>query len=303
MTVCYDLRFPELYRILAVRGATVITVPSAFTLDTGKDHWEVLLRARAIENQAFVVGANQVGEAPPALPLLRALRDRRPLGRRPGAGPRRGVLRRRRPRPRAPGARPRDAAVARQPPPGLIRVARGGARPMMAKAPPVDKRRQILDAGDPRVRAPGLSRLPGVGHRRRGRRRLRARLPLLQLQGRGSQRAVHRALVAAAGRDRGGRRPGDRRSREARRRRPLHRRLLPLRAGPDEGDHRRGDQGGELVRAHPSAGDPPRLRHDRQDRGRRPDEPARSARTSTPNSPRCGSTARSSSCCPAGCSS
>jgi deaminated glutathione amidase len=65
LTVCYDLRFPELYRILAVRGATVITVPSAFTLDTGKDHWEVLLRARAIENQAFMVGANQVGEAPP----------------------------------------------------------------------------------------------------------------------------------------------------------------------------------------------------------------------------------------------
>jgi predicted amidohydrolase len=65
MTVCYDLRFPELYRILAVRGAKVITVPSAFTLDTGKDHWEVLLRARAVENQAFVVAPNQIGEAPP----------------------------------------------------------------------------------------------------------------------------------------------------------------------------------------------------------------------------------------------
>jgi predicted amidohydrolase len=65
MTVCYDLRFPELYRILAVRGATVITVPSAFTYETGKAHWEVLLRARAIENQAFVVAPNQVGEAPP----------------------------------------------------------------------------------------------------------------------------------------------------------------------------------------------------------------------------------------------
>jgi predicted amidohydrolase len=65
MTVCYDLRFPELYRILAVRGATVIAVPSAFTLDTGRDHWEVLIRARAIENQAFVLAANQVGEAPP----------------------------------------------------------------------------------------------------------------------------------------------------------------------------------------------------------------------------------------------
>ena len=146
LTVCYDLRFPELYRILAVRGATVITVPSAFTLDTGKDHWEVLLRARAIENQAFVVGAEPGRRGAAPLPLLRPLRDRRPLGRRPGAGPRRGVLRRRRPRSRAPRARPRDAAVPGQPPPGLIRVARGGARPMMAKAPPVDKRRQILDA-------------------------------------------------------------------------------------------------------------------------------------------------------------
>ena len=65
MTVCYDLRFPELYRILAVRGARVLVVPSAFTLDTGKDHWEVLLRARAIENSAFVLAPNQIGEAPP----------------------------------------------------------------------------------------------------------------------------------------------------------------------------------------------------------------------------------------------
>jgi predicted amidohydrolase len=65
LTVCYDLRFPELYRILAVRGARVITVPSAFTLATGRDHWDVLLRARAIENQAFVVAPNQVGDAPP----------------------------------------------------------------------------------------------------------------------------------------------------------------------------------------------------------------------------------------------
>ena len=64
MSVCYDLRFPELYRILAVRGAQVITVPSAFTLATTRDHWEPLLRARAIENQAFVVAANQVGEHP-----------------------------------------------------------------------------------------------------------------------------------------------------------------------------------------------------------------------------------------------
>jgi predicted amidohydrolase len=65
MTVCYDLRFPELFRILALRGARLILVPSAFTLATGRDHWEVLLRARAIENQLFVLAANQVGEAPP----------------------------------------------------------------------------------------------------------------------------------------------------------------------------------------------------------------------------------------------
>ena len=65
LTVCYDLRFPELYRILAVRGARLIAVPSAFTAATGRDHWEVLLRARAIENQVFVLAPNQVGEAPP----------------------------------------------------------------------------------------------------------------------------------------------------------------------------------------------------------------------------------------------
>jgi predicted amidohydrolase len=65
LSVCYDLRFGELYRVLAVGGAKVIVVPSAFTLATTRDHWEVLLRARAIENQAFVVAANQIGAAPP----------------------------------------------------------------------------------------------------------------------------------------------------------------------------------------------------------------------------------------------
>jgi predicted amidohydrolase len=65
LSVCYDLRFPELYRILALRGARLIAVPSAFTLATGRDHWEVLLRARAIENQAFVLAPNQSGEAAP----------------------------------------------------------------------------------------------------------------------------------------------------------------------------------------------------------------------------------------------
>jgi predicted amidohydrolase len=65
MTVCYDLRFPELFRILAVRGARIVAVPSAFTTATGRDHWEVLLRARAIENQVFVLAPNQAGQAPP----------------------------------------------------------------------------------------------------------------------------------------------------------------------------------------------------------------------------------------------
>jgi len=65
LSVCYDLRFPELYRILAVRGARLIAVPSAFTAATGRDHWQALLRARAIENQVFVLAPNQVGEAPP----------------------------------------------------------------------------------------------------------------------------------------------------------------------------------------------------------------------------------------------
>jgi predicted amidohydrolase len=61
LTVCYDLRFPELYRALAVLGAEVITIPAAFTLFTGKDHWEVLIRARAIENLAYVMAPAQVG--------------------------------------------------------------------------------------------------------------------------------------------------------------------------------------------------------------------------------------------------
>ncbi len=65
MSVCYDLRFPELFRILALRGARLIAIPSAFTAATGRDHWEVLLRSRAIENQLFVLAPNQVGQAPP----------------------------------------------------------------------------------------------------------------------------------------------------------------------------------------------------------------------------------------------
>jgi deaminated glutathione amidase len=64
LSICYDLRFPELYRILALRGARVFALPAAFTLPTTRDHWEILVRARAIENQAFVIAANQVGTHP-----------------------------------------------------------------------------------------------------------------------------------------------------------------------------------------------------------------------------------------------
>ena len=61
LSICYDLRFPELYRHLALAGAKVLFIPSAFTMHTGKDHWEVLIRARAIENQCYVVSPAQYG--------------------------------------------------------------------------------------------------------------------------------------------------------------------------------------------------------------------------------------------------
>lgn len=69
LSICYDLRFPELFRILALSGATVVTVPAAFTATTGPAHWEVLLRARAIENQIYLVAAGQVGRLPPGMPV------------------------------------------------------------------------------------------------------------------------------------------------------------------------------------------------------------------------------------------
>jgi predicted amidohydrolase len=61
LAICYDLRFPELFRTLTVRGARMVALPSAFTERTGRDHWETLVRARAIENQVFMVAADQVG--------------------------------------------------------------------------------------------------------------------------------------------------------------------------------------------------------------------------------------------------
>jgi deaminated glutathione amidase len=68
LSVCYDVRFPELYRILALEGAHLATVPAHFTTPTGKDHWHVLMRARAIENQLYVAAAAQIGETLPGKP-------------------------------------------------------------------------------------------------------------------------------------------------------------------------------------------------------------------------------------------
>jgi predicted amidohydrolase len=65
LAICYDLRFPELFRILTIRGARILTLPSAFTKVTGAAHWDTLVRARAIENQAFVIAADQIGVSPP----------------------------------------------------------------------------------------------------------------------------------------------------------------------------------------------------------------------------------------------
>ncbi len=133
LSICYDLRFPELYRILALRGARVIVVPAAFTLSTTRDHWEVLLRARAIENQAFVVAANQVGKHP-AGTARGEVDDRGPVGggARDGGG-RRGAHRRR-PRPALASRRsargfPRSPTAARRLP---LAGARGGAHGVLA---------------------------------------------------------------------------------------------------------------------------------------------------------------------------
>ena len=64
MAICYDMRFPEIFRLMAKQGAEVICVPANFTTDTGKDHWEVLLRARAIENTCYIIAPGQIGQKP-----------------------------------------------------------------------------------------------------------------------------------------------------------------------------------------------------------------------------------------------
>ena len=126
LTICYDLRFPELYRILALDGAELLTVPAHFTLYTGKDHWHALLRARAIENQCYVAAAAQIGETLPGPAELRPLADRRRLGDRARGGAGRADGDRRRARPRADGGRAAQPAVAREPPARRLPLARAG---------------------------------------------------------------------------------------------------------------------------------------------------------------------------------
>ena len=65
ISICYDLRFPEVYREQSHRGAELLCIPAAFTQKTGRDHWQLLIRARAVENQCYVIAANQVGEHTP----------------------------------------------------------------------------------------------------------------------------------------------------------------------------------------------------------------------------------------------
>jgi len=64
LSICYDVRFPELFRKLVDRGSEILCVPSAFTQETGRDHWHILMRARAVESQCWVIGANQCGSHP-----------------------------------------------------------------------------------------------------------------------------------------------------------------------------------------------------------------------------------------------
>ena len=111
LTICYDLRFPELFRILALKGAQAIMLPAAFTLMTGKDHWETLIRARAIENGLYMIAPGTVGHAPARQLVLWTVDGGRPVGHR-----RCDRIRRRRYRP---GDR-RSVACRNGPPPDSI---------------------------------------------------------------------------------------------------------------------------------------------------------------------------------------
>ena len=144
LAICYDLRFPELYRVLALRGARILTVPAPSRVPTTRDHWEVLVRARAIENQAFVVAANQIGEHAPGLRSGGRSLIVDPWGVVLAQRARRREPHRRRPRPRP----PQDAIRARLPVAAPTRRPEAYALMATARTPrdAADKRRLILDA-------------------------------------------------------------------------------------------------------------------------------------------------------------
>ena len=148
LTICYDLRFPELYRILTLRGARVITVPANFTRITGEAHWEVLLRARAIENQVFVIAPGQGRRPGPEGDSYGNSMIVDPWGEVLARAPDRGrLLHRGRARPGPPGRGAREAAEPREPRGGRLQMASGGDRLMATAASNApDKRRMILDA-------------------------------------------------------------------------------------------------------------------------------------------------------------
>ena len=196
MSICYDVRFPELYRVLTIAGARILLVPAAFTVPTTHDHWTTLLRARAIENQCFVVAANQIGEHAPGLRSGGRSMIVDPWGVVLAQAPdvqtvisadldmaRLEDIRRRLPALGRTAPRPIAFVRRRSSPDGDPQPPAGGR-----EAAPDPRRRGA------RVRAPGVPHVPRLGHRRRGGRRLRPRLPLLPLEGRGARHAVPRAL-------------------------------------------------------------------------------------------------------------
>ncbi len=244
-----------------MRGARLIAVPSAFTAATGRDHWEVLLRARAIENQAFVLAPNQVGEAPPHYSSYGHSAIVDPWGVVLAVAPDEECfvaadldL--------AAQERTREhAALARQPPPRRPTPGRSCWRrtPDGLKAPPIDKRRQILDAairvfarqGFHSTRVSDIADEAGVAY------------GLVYHYFKSKDEVLNElfserwSLLLAAIEEADGSEATP--AREAGGGRRLHRRLLPPRPGADEGDHRRGDPRRQLLRPHPPAGDPPRL--------------------------------------------
>ena len=172
--------------------------------------------ARPRDREPGVHDRRQPGRPPRrGLPVRRALDDRRPLGRRARAGA--GRARRSSPpsststvRRRSAGRCPRSPTAGRMPTHGRRRYTPDGHRPLRGRQAAHDPRRR-----GPGVRAPGFPHVPGIGHRRRGGRRLRARLPLLPVQGRGARHAVPRALERHARGDRRDRRPADPGARQA----------------------------------------------------------------------------------------